>query len=168
MEPTSPRTPSTRSSSQKLLGEKTYVEQAGFPNGILPTNRDVVQNMMYLMRPGRAGQSQRSKAGAAHILSAVLMDHWIFCNVYTVSDKIVKKKILNLYNTFQSIVQTRQSRRNQTYEENVKIFNASGEHLFDIYCEYTKVRENLEEIHGVKMSQSEIDFCNNMRGQRKM
>ena len=70
--------PSTRSKSQKVLGTVVYTETPDFPNSVLPVKRVIIENMIYLMRPQRAGQSQRSKNDAAFLLSEMLQDHWIF------------------------------------------------------------------------------------------
>ena len=47
---------STRSSARKQLTDVVYTERADFTNGLLPTKRDVIENMMYLLRSDRAGK----------------------------------------------------------------------------------------------------------------
>ena len=47
---------STRSQAKKTLGNVDYIEHADFPHGVLPTKKDIIENMLYLMRPKRAGQ----------------------------------------------------------------------------------------------------------------
>jgi len=150
------------------LGSKTYTEQADFQNGILPTKQDIIENMMYLLRPDRAGKTGRSKDQAASILSYVLMEHWIFCNIYTVARKNVKSKILELYAVFMNKYQTRKDRKNQKYFESVEKFNDDCLKLFDIYCEDEITRKRLETFHGVKMTAIEVDFLEDQRSSRIM
>ncbi|KAK6170823.1 hypothetical protein SNE40_019124 [Patella caerulea] len=111
---TTRRPTSTRSTAQKQLGSRLYIEKPDFPNGIFPTKTVIVENMMYLMRPSRAGQEQRPKDNATLILAELLQEHWIFCNVYTIRTNHIKNKILKLYSDFTNLIQTRKERRNES------------------------------------------------------
>ena len=134
----------TRSSARKDLGDNTYVETAGLPNGILPDRKCIIENMMYLLRPTRAGSTQRSKEDAASILSDILQEHWIFCNIYTLTSRSIKLKILKLYDEFTKLVQTRKDRRKGTYKDTVTSFNTDAVKLFDIFCDNDAIRTRLE------------------------
>ena len=74
-----------------------YFESADLPHGVLPTKMAVIEAMLYHLRPRRARQSQRSRSDAADMLTSVLQEHWIFCNLYTISTKNIKKHIIKLY-----------------------------------------------------------------------
>jgi len=158
--------PSTRSKAQKVLGTVVYTPD--FPNGVLPVKRVIIENMIYLMRPQRAGQSQRSKNDAAFLLSEMLQDHWIFCNIYTIAVRHIKAKIIQLYNDFTNLVQTRKNRRNERYNNRVRDFNASAVKLFDIFCEDESKRKKLEELHDVKTTSVEYEFLEDQRTKRVM
>ena len=158
----------TRSSAQKILGSEIYKEQPDFPNGVLPCKKTIIENMLYLMRPNRAGQAQRSKEHAAVVLSELLHEHWVFCNIYTTRLRHIQTKILKLYADFILLLQTRKNRLNTNYEKKVADFNTQCQHIFDVFCEDSNRRKNLENEYGVKMSQQEWDFLEDQRNDRLM
>ena len=79
----------TRSQVKKEINGVTYFECGGFQNGLLPTKAEVVQNMLYL-RPDRAGKSGRTKEDAVKFLCRPLIEHWEYCNVYTMAERQVE------------------------------------------------------------------------------
>ncbi|XP_041374237.1 uncharacterized protein LOC121387279 [Gigantopelta aegis] len=124
--------------------------------------------MMYLMRPNRAGKKQRSKQEAALILSELLQEHWIYCNIYTIRTGHIQTNILKLYMEFTNLIQTRKSRRNESYYEKVRQFNENRGKLFDIFCEDQDSRKRLENAYGVNMMGNEWAFLTDQRNQRVM
>ena len=158
----------TRSRATKTLGQANYKEEAEFTSGLLPTRKEILQNMLYLLRPSRAGQVQRSREDAAFLLAEILQEHWIFCNLYTISTKHIKKNILNLYQEFVALLQTRKQRQNETYNKKVSAFNDKADTIFDIFCEEVSTRKRLEQFHGVNMTEIEWKFLNDQRSERKM
>uniref|UniRef100_A0A8C5JP60 Uncharacterized protein n=2 Tax=Passeriformes TaxID=9126 RepID=A0A8C5JP60_JUNHY len=117
--------------ARKTLGTVEYVESSGFAQGVLPTKKDVVQNMLYLLQPKRAGQAQRSKEDAAQLLAEHLQEHWLVCNLHTIATQNIKKLILKMYEEFTRLYQTRKQRQNQAFSERADRFNESSEKLFD-------------------------------------
>uniref|UniRef100_A0A8C7A0X7 Uncharacterized protein n=1 Tax=Nothoprocta perdicaria TaxID=30464 RepID=A0A8C7A0X7_NOTPE len=117
--------------ARKTLGAVEYVEACGFAPGLLPTRKDVVQNMLYLLQPKRAGQAQRSKEGAAQLLAEHLQEHWLLCNLHTIATKSIKKIILKMYEEFTKLYQTRKQRQNQAFSERAGRFNESSENSED-------------------------------------
>ena len=117
------------------------------------SSKTIIENMMYLLHPTRAGQGPRSMDSAPQILAEILQEHLIFCDVYTATTTVINKKILKLYNDFVSLVQTREERGNKKFSKKnktTKAFNCEGETLFDIFCEDSAVRKkqiNLEDTH---------------------
>ena len=159
----------TRSQAKKTLGNVEYIEMADFPHGILPTRKDILRNMLYLLQPKRAGQVQRSKEEAGRILAEVVQEHWLFCNLYAIQSKHIKKHILRLYSDFLSLLNKRKPKKNAGYDRRVELFNQNAENLFDIFCVDQAVRKKLETLaHGVKMSEIEWKFLNDQRSDRKM
>ena len=64
--------------------------------------------MLYLLRPDQAGKAMCTINKAAVLLSnAALVEHWHFCNVYTIGEKHIVKKICGVYNEFKNNCQTR-------------------------------------------------------------
>uniref|UniRef100_A0A8C0VD78 Uncharacterized protein n=1 Tax=Cyanistes caeruleus TaxID=156563 RepID=A0A8C0VD78_CYACU len=119
--------------ARKTLGTVEYVESSGFAQGVLPTKKDVVQNMLYLLQPKRAGQAQRSKEDAAQLLAEHLQEHWLVCNLHTIATQNIKKLILKMYEEFTRLYQTRKQRQNQAFSERADRFNESSEKLFDVF-----------------------------------
>ena len=124
---------STRSQVSHKLGTAVYIERDGFPKGVLPTKKDVLECLFYLVRPVRAGASQRSKEDAAMLLSHALVDHWEYCYVYTIDQRYVRDNILTLHRKFQTM------RKNQVRDQHkLQPFNDDMEKLFDIFCKNDK------------------------------
>ncbi|KAL5469197.1 hypothetical protein EMCRGX_G030420 [Ephydatia muelleri] len=158
----------TRSRGRKCLGRVDYFESADLPHGVLPTNKAVIEVMLYLLRPRRAGQSQRSRSNAADMLASVLQEHWIFCNLYTISKKNIKKHITKLYEDFLKLLQTRDSRKNESYDAKVLAFNRDSAVMFDIFCTDACQRRKFENFYDVRMTENEWKFLEDQRGERKM
>lgn len=154
--------------ARKTLGTVEYVESSGFTQGVLPTKKDVVQNMLYLLQPKRAGQAQRSKEDAAQLLAEHLQEHWLVCNLHTIATQNIKKLILKMYEEFTRLYQTRKQRQNQAFTERADKFNESSEQLFDVFCTDTQMRNKLEEYSGIKMTSIEWKFLEDQRSERKM
>ena len=96
----------TRSQAKKTLGDVDYIQKPDFPNGVLPSRKNIIQNMMYLLRPKQAGQTQRSRESAAQLIAEIVQEHWLFCNLYTIHTRHIKKHILKLYGDFTTLIQT--------------------------------------------------------------
>lgn len=158
----------TRSQARKTLGSVDYVEKAEFPQGKLPTGKDIIQNMLYLLRPKRAGQAQRSRNDAAQLLAELLQEHWLFCNLYTINTRHIKNHVLKLYGEFLTLMQTRKQRQTGNFLSRVDEFNLRADQVLDVFCEDAAVRMKLEEKHGVKMSDMEWEFLKDQRNERKM
>ncbi|XP_027506453.1 uncharacterized protein LOC116791767 [Chiroxiphia lanceolata] len=154
--------------ARKTLGTVEYVESSGFAQGVLPTRKDVVQNMLYLLQPKRAGQAQRSKEDAAQLLAEHLQEHWLVCNLHTIATQNIKKLILKMYEEFTRLYQTRKQRQNQKFSDRADKFNESSEKLFDVFCTDTQMRDKLEEYSGIKMTSIEWKFLEDQRSERKM
>ncbi|KAM8805027.1 uncharacterized protein ACNFOS_005577 [Eudromia elegans] len=154
--------------ARKTLGAVEYVESCGFAPGLLPTRKDVVQNMLYLLQPKRAGQARRSKEHAALLLAECLQEHWLLCNLHTIATKSIKMIILRTYEEFSKLCQTRKQRQNQAFAERAGRFNESSEKLFDIFCADALTRSKLEECSGIKMTVTEWKFLEDQRSERKM
>ena len=152
-----------RSATEKFLLEERYVEEFGLPNGRLPLEKTVIQAMMYALCPGQPGQ-QRSVNEAARVLSYSLIDHWHFCNVYTINISHVQEKIVRIYTEFKTNIQTRVSRQSNAWKERMKKFNERvTSSLFDISTSDAARIQNLERYHDVKMGQDEKDFLEKQR-----
>ena len=82
-----------RSLSRTLIDDAVFCEKFYFQNGQLPLEKDVIEMMLFQLSPVRAGKTQRSKDDAASVIAHGLIDHWIHCNLYTLSHISVKKRL---------------------------------------------------------------------------
>ena len=62
----------------KQLHNGSFTEKEEFPNGKLPVEKDVIEVMIYMLRPDRAGRLHISIKEATSTLCYVLIDHWNF------------------------------------------------------------------------------------------
>ena len=77
-----------------------YFESADLPHGVLPTNKAVIEVMLYLLRPRRAGQSQRSRSNAADMLASVLQEHGSFVISIRFQQRTSKSTLSNCMRIF--------------------------------------------------------------------
>ena len=84
-----------RSSGQKSLGDVTFTAKLSFSPGLLPTQREVIEVMLFHLLPS-PGRVQKTRLEAASVVAAGLMEHWIFQNVYTIQ-KVILDLILNIH-----------------------------------------------------------------------
>ena len=121
-----------RSTTEKYILEERYVEEFGLPNGRIPLEKTIIQVMLYLLRPGQPGK-QKSSNDAARILSYSLVEHWHFCNVYTIKVQHVQERVNTLYNEFKNNIQTRTHRQHDAWKIRMREFNRRiNSKLFDI------------------------------------
>ena len=151
---------STRSQVSSQLGGKVYRDADGLPNGILPSKQEIIECMMYLLRPTRAGSAARTRDDAALLLSHALIDHWEFCNVYTIDFRYVKRNILDLYKFMNMMKNSSQN------SQKVASFNQDTDKLFDIFCKDVAKRKWREAEVDVAMGEREYEFLENMRAVR--
>ena len=156
----------TRSKVIKTLHETVYTEASDLPRGVLPTKKQVIECMMYLLRPSRAGKLQRSKEDAAQLLSSALKDHWLYCNIYTITKNNIYNKILKLYKTFQTNIHRPDIKKSEHWKVQMEDFNLEMDKLFDIFCENEIARKRQEQEFGIKMTDLEWSFLDDMRNAR--
>ena len=155
----------TRSTSTKILCDAKYMEHAEFPNGRLPVQKSVIEVMLYLLHPNRAGKARRTTKDAARIIAYTLIEHWKFCNIHTLSVNAVCTRVENLYTEFSNNISTRNERRTPKWAERMKEYNSRTNTLFDISTT-NKQRIEALELTGVKMLEREREFLEDQRGDR--
>jgi len=159
----------TRSKTTRVLGNVTYTETESFSAGVLPTKKNVIEVMLYLLRLDRAGRSQLTVEKASHIVACTLLEHWQYCNIYTVTEKYVKRKVLDLYKEFKDKIKKSSINFYQKPEKIKEFdnFNEKTKTLFDIFCEDQQRRTSLEKLFHIKMTPMEWSFLEDMRTSRK-
>ena len=130
----------TRSKCQKTLHDTVYTEQCDLPTGKLTVQKDVVCCMLYLLQPDQAGKAMQTINEATVLLSNALVEHWHFCNVYTIGERHIVKKICGVYDEFKNNCQTRMDRKTDKWKERMSMYNHQLKlppALFDILTQVT-------------------------------
>ncbi|XP_076056364.1 uncharacterized protein LOC143034316 [Oratosquilla oratoria] len=131
--------------------------------GMLPSGKDFIQNKLYLLRPKRAGQVQRSKDAAAQLMAELVQEHWLCCSLYTIQTRHIKKHILKLYGEFFTLIKTRKQRQNDSFQARAAGFNKRMKQLMDVFYQDSEMRKKMELKHGVKVDEIEWTFFENQR-----
>ena len=147
----------TRSKTTRVLANVTYTETESFSAGVLPTQKNVVEVMMYLLRRDQAGKSQLTVEEASRMVACTLIEHWQYCNIYTVTEKYVKRKVLALHKQFKDKIKKSSMKFFQKLEKMQEFdnFNAEMNTLFDIFCEDQQRRTSLEKLFCIKITPME-------------
>ena len=69
----------SHSKAEKIVHDVTYTEECELPTGKLPTEKDILCCMLYILRNDVTTISE-----AAEILAYNLVAHWHLCNIYTI------------------------------------------------------------------------------------
>ena len=111
-----------------------------------------------------------SKNEAAFSVAEELTDHWIRCNVYTMTKANTKSAVLKLYNKFRTLTNTTRARRtDKWWEQTVKPFVKHLEKGFDIRARDETAIKKQEAMHGVKETEEERAFyLDQICGERKL
>ena len=158
----------TRSKTQRNINGTIYIESSGFSPGVLPSQREIVESMLYLLRPDRAGKLGRTVAEASRLLAYAVIDHWEYCTIYTKKIQNVQNQIMKTYETFKTNVNTRTERRTDSWKAKMDIYNKEMEKLLDIFCTDEVARLKREEQTMVPMGPDELLFLEDMRTTRTM
>ncbi|XP_041349536.1 uncharacterized protein LOC121368852 [Gigantopelta aegis] len=145
----------------RIVGKIQYVANMdfSFPPGLLPVGKKVIEIMMALLRPDIAGTFKRSISEASRLVSMILMEHWEFCNQYTVTLKAIMKKVESVYIRFRELVRWKKDREGtKTHQSKISSFNEDCTQLFDIIVTDPNRRAELELMNGVKMGDQELKF----------
>ena len=89
-------------------------------------------------------------------------------NIFIHQPRRVQEKIKNLYETFQTLLQTRQKRRTKSWQEKVTKFNEDvAKNLFDISTSDPQRIIQLSEKHDIKIGGEEKIFLKDQQTERK-
>ena len=87
-------------------------------------------------------------------------------NIYTITKKYIYNKILKLYKTFQTNIHRPDIKKSEHWKVQMEEFNLEMDKLFDIFCENEIARKKQEEEFGIKMTDLEWSFLDDMRNAR--
>ena len=128
------------------------------PNGRLPTLQ-VVLDYLFELRSNAQDRGASIEGQAA----LDIMNHWIYCNVYTISRKAVVNKITESLKTFTQLREYPKSKKKDTYWERYDVFLEQYRQLFDIkYTTYER-KKSQEKIWKVDMTERDEIFYENMK-----
>ena len=158
-----------RSGWSMMLGPVTFHARETFSSSVLPTEREVLERMIYFLVPRPKGNGfQNSKEWAAQMVAEELCEHWIWCNVYPKHEQTVSKQIMKSYKEFKALQATPKARMTEKWkEERVDPYVKALENGFDIRTPDKEYRKKQEEQFMVKETDEEEKFyLDQMKGDR--
>ena len=138
---------------------------ATFPQCVLPTKRDVLQRLLH--------ERNWRKTSAAVTVAYELSGCWIHCNVYCISINGIVSRIQTMVKDFHKIEsQPKKGKKgattSATFENDMKKFLSDIEELFDVFCNDKKQLQKLEELHKLRMNETDFGFYRYQKGPRKV
>ena len=117
---------------------------------MLPTKKEVLQRIL-------REDNWRTKQ-ETDLVAKELKEHWLWCNVYTVSITIVSKKIVELTKKFKFVNSYSTKKRGKTFEIYLDDFLSDIDTLFNIFCHDREQRRIQEEEHRLRINDSDLAF----------
>ena len=125
------------------------------PNGTLPTTKQVLAFILHHC-------SLNSSSAIHNDIVHDLMLQWVYCNIYTVSRKTVKKALEKLKSDFKCLYHYPNAKKTNSYYIKSQTFIANTNRLFDIKVNDDIRKRSQEKLWGVKMTSVEEKFYLNM------
>ena len=94
-----------RSTFSQSVGGEVFQGRDEFEGGLLPTEREVIEMMVWFIAPGQ-GKRQLSMVESAKIVSQALSEHWIWSNVYPKKLQNVQNQVEKLFKEFKKLQAT--------------------------------------------------------------
>ena len=114
------------------------------PNGKLPLLSQVISFVLHAL------QDDTGHRDTVHRnVTLDLMNHWIFCNVYTQTYTTVKKKIEDYLKEYNALKNYPKVKRKATHWTRVQSFVADCRKMMDIICGTDRIKSQ-ENMYGVK------------------
>ena len=120
--------------------------QDKLPNGLLPTGKQVLGYLFYTYTQNHGPQQDENP----HHVVADIMNHWIACNIYTVTYKSVREKLEKMSTTYTTLKKHPAKKKGETFSNNLKHFAKECESLFDIRTSYKNIQKTQEKLWNVK------------------
>ena len=113
------------------------------PNGKLPT---LQQTIAYFLTCQDNDMCHEKNVTRNSCLDVML--HWVYCNVYTVTYKTVKKKLEDHLQTYHTLRKYDHNKRKVKYWEKVETFSGECKSIFDIRADSSRTtsKEKLWEL----------------------
>ena len=107
---------SLRSTRTKTLGDEVFSGRDVFECGKLPTEKEVIEMMIWVMAP-REGQMVVPFFSSARTVASILMQHWIWSNVYPKKLQNVQKQIEKLFLEFKKLRSTAKQKQTENWKK---------------------------------------------------
>ena len=103
------------------------------------------------------------------MIAYTLIEHWQYCNIYTVTEKYVKRKVLALHKQFKDKIKKSNLKfyRKPEKKQDFDNFNAEMNTLFDQFCKDQQRRTSFAKLFCIKMTPMKWSFLQDMRTSRK-
>ena len=160
--------PKLRKESRVVLpGGGNMYGREQFSNGLLPSKREIIERMIFHLLSKTKSMTRQE---AADLVADELIQHWVFCNVYTKARSNVSIAIKALYDDFQQKKNTGKQRKTpKWFEEIWNPYLLSLNKGFDIRAQTAEAKKKQEELFGVKETETEEKFWKDqIEGERKM
>ena len=100
-----------RSATSTTLGDELFVARDFFAPGLLPSEKSIIEMMIYFLNPRGKGVKQVTRKEAEERVAHTLAEHWVWCNIYTIQKKNVIASISRLYIEFKKLTSQTKVRR---------------------------------------------------------
>ena len=159
-----------RSGTVVRLGGQDYIDRDTFKSGLLPTGKEVIEMVNFVLRPKGKGYTQKTKKEAFQWVAEALVEHWVWCNLYPKNLQGVCKQIEKLFTTFQGLIRTSKAKQTEKWLKKwVVPFQEKLTLAFDISSKDEAFTRKCESLYGVKMTDQEEHFLvDQTQGERKM
>ena len=160
---------SLRSTFTQTLGDEELSGREYFDGGLLPTERQVIEMMIWVMAP-RKGKKQTSMVEAATVVAEALKEHWIWSNVYPKYLVNIKNQVEKLFLEFKKLKSTAKVKQTDTWKTGkLGPFLAKIKRGMDIGTEDAKYLAKQEIDYGVKMTEGDRIYKDDqVSGERRM
>lgn len=154
----SERRSSLRSTYSQRLDTETFQGREEFEGGLLPTERHVIEMMIWGLA-SRVGTLQVSVKEVAQLVAEILHDHWVWSNVYPKKLANISTQVENLYTEFKNLRQTRPERQTASWRtKRVMPFLERIKRGFDIGTNDVIYLAKMESLYGVKMEEEDRQY----------
>lgn len=152
------RRSSLRSTYSQCLGEVVFHGREEFEGGMLPTEMEVIEMMVWVIAR-RMNSMQVSMSIAARMVAEVLLEHWVWSNVYPKKLENIQKQVETLYMEFKKLKSVGSVKQTDSWRKDKLLpFLERIKKGFNISTYDGKFLAKQEEKYGVKMEQEDYQY----------
>ena len=154
----SERRSSLRSTYSQHLDTEVFHGREEFDGGLLPTERNVIEMMIWAVA-SRTGRKQVSAKTAAKLVAEILHEHWVWSNVYPKKLGNIENQVESLYTEFKKLRETRPKKQTENWRTNrVLPFLERIKRGFDISTYDGNYLAKMVKLYGVKMEEEDKQY----------